>query len=368
MNLKSLSKVIGLTALSGVVLISACKKKETGEEQSFTELETAVINDFVDVVANPLYAQFELKASELKVAIQNLANDPTEANLVKAKDAWKAVRVVWEQSEGFLIGPVDYLNYDPYMDTWPTDHNAMNDLLAGTTPLTVDFLAGLDDPENASELTLRGFHPLEYLLWGLGGNRVAATYTAREKEYMVALAADVHNNVAALKSSWLPGTINYSELIKNPGAGNDSYRNKRESIEAIANALIDICSEVGEGKMLDPFDPADSTISESPYSHNSIADFKNNIIGARNVYTCSFDGKTGKSLSDLVKANNAALDLEIRQKFDAAIGTFDGFTVTFEEAVYNQRNQVQTVLDALAGLQSTIGDKLVPYIRQYVKD
>lgn len=369
MNLKSLSRVVGVTALSGVVFIAACKKKDTDDQQSFTELETSVINDFVDVVANPLYAKFELLASELKVAVQNLANDPSEANLVKAKDAWKAVRVVWEQSEGFLIGPVDYLNYDPYMDTWPTDHNAMNDLLNGTTPLTVAFLAGLDDPENASELTLRGFHPLEYLLWGLGGNRTASSYTAREKEYMVALAADVHNNVAALKASWLPGTINYSDVIKTPGATNDNYRSKRESIEAIANALIDICSEVGEGKMVDPYDPApDSTISESPYSHNSIADFKNNIIGARNVYTCSFDGKTGKSLSDLVKANNAALDAEIRQKFDAAIGTFDGFTVTFEEAVYNQRNQVQTVLDALAGLQATIGEKLVPYIQQYVKD
>ncbi len=370
MNIRTLSRITGIAAITGAMFIASCDKNKGGDEElTFPELETAVINDFVGVVANPLYAKFETLAAELKTAVEALAANPTEANLTKAKDAWKAVRVIWEQSEGFLIGPVDYLNYDPYMDTWPTDHNAMNDLLNGTTPLTVAFLTGLDDPEDATELTLRGFHPLEYLLWGQGINRAASTFTAREKEYMVALATDIHNNVAALKASWLPGTIDYASIIQNPSVTNADYRNKRESLEAIANALIDICSEVGEGKMLEPYDPVpDSTITESPYSHNSIADFRNNIIGARNVYTCSFDGKTGKSLSDLVKVNNAALDAEIKQKFDAAIGTFDGFTTTFEDAVYNQRNQVQTTLDALGNLQTTIGDKLVPYIQQYVKD
>lgn len=370
MNFKSLSKITGIAAISGALLIASCKKNKVDEELTFPELETAVINDFVNVVANPLYAKFETLAQELKTAVETLAANPTEANLTKAKDAWKAVRVIWEQSEGFLIGPVDYKNYDPYMDTWPTDHNAMNDLLASTTPLTVSYLAGLDNPEDASELTLRGFHPLEYLLWGQGTNRSASTFTAREKEYMVALASDIHNNVAALKASWLPGsTDNYAAIIQNPSITNEDYRSKREALEAIANALIDICSEVGEGKMLEPYEPeADSTITESPYSHNSIADFKNNIIGAKNVYTCSFDGKTGKSLSNLVKANNSALDAEIKAKFDAAIGTFDGFTTTFEDAVYNQRNQVQTTLDALGNLQSTIQVDLIKYIQQYVKD
>lgn len=370
MNTRNITKVLGLAFLSGSVFFTSCKDKTPKPTtQTFAELEQSTLSDFVTVVGNPLYAQFETAAAALKTSVQNLANNTTDANLAAARTAWKNVRVLWEQSEGFLIGPVDDLNYDPYMDTWPTDHNAMDNLLSSGTPITVAYLSGLDDPEDASELTLRGFHPLEYLLWGLGGNREASTITAREKEYMVALAEDVHNNVSALKASWLPGSIYFANKLMNPGTGNDLYANKKEALEALANALIDICSEVAEGKMLEPYEPnPDSTITESPYAHNSIADFKNNIIGARNVYTCTFGGATGKSLSDLVGFNNKSLDLEIKQKFEVAINSFDGFTTTFESAIYNQRPQVQNTLDALNSLKTTLDDKLIPYIRQYVKD
>ncbi len=118
------------------------------------------------MVGNPLYLDFKAKATDLNTAVAQLAANPTQANLDAARNAWKAVRVIWEQSEGFLIGPVDDDNYDPYMDTWPTDHNAMKDLLNSGTPLTLDYLAGLDNPEDAAELTLRGFHPLEYTAMG----------------------------------------------------------------------------------------------------------------------------------------------------------------------------------------------------------
>lgn len=365
-------KKYALLALIGGGLLAAtmtgCSSDKDPEPAvDFNALKSQVLTDFVDVVGNPLYADFKSRAEALNNAVVALNANPTQANLEAARTAWKSVRVVWEQSEGFLIGPVDDDNYDPYMDTWPTDHNAMESLLDGSDALTVDFLAGITT-ENETELTLRGFHPLEYMLWGVGGNKQAADFTAREKEYMVALAADVLSNVSKLQASWLPGDIYFANELTHPGAGS-RYENKRDALEALANALIDICSEVGEGKMVEPFNlPGDSTITESPYSHNSIVDFKNNITGAKNVYLCVYGNKSGKSLSDLVKANNAALDQEIRQKFDVAINSFDGITTTFEQAIYTQRNQIQNTLTALASLKGTIGEKLVPYIRQYVAD
>jgi len=372
-----LMKKYAVLGLAGLALLATtqtgCKSDSDPQPvEDFNQLKTQVLSDFVNVVGNPLYADFKAKASDLNNAVTTLSANPTPANLEAARNAWKAVRVIWEQSEGFLIGPVEDDNYDPYMDTWPTDKTRMNDLLAGNQALTVEYLAGLDNPEEEAELTLRGFHPLEYMLWGAGGNKQASELTAREKEYMTALAADVLNNVSKLQASWLPGATYFGKELMNPGAGS-RYENKRDALEALANALIDICSEVGESKMVEPFQPnnpaqADSIVSESPYSHNSIADFRNNIIGARNVYLCTYGAGSGKSLSDLVKANNASLDQEIKQKFEVAIGSFDGITTTFEQAIYIQRNQVQNTLTALQSLKGTLDDKLVPYIRQYVND
>ncbi|WP_118974152.1 imelysin family protein [Taibaiella koreensis] len=366
-----------LLGFAGAALLTAtmtgCKSDSDPQPaEDFNQLKSLVLSDFVNVVGNPLYADFKAKATELDNAVKALAANPTPANLEAARTAWKAVRVIWEQSEGFLIGPVEDDNYDPYMDTWPTDKTRMNDLLAGTQALTVEYLAGLDNPDEEAELTLRGFHPLEYMLWGADGNKQAAALTAREKEYMTALSADVLNNVNKLQASWLPGATYFGKELMTPGAGS-RYENKRDALEALANALIDICSEVGESKMVEPFQPnnpaqADSTISESPYSHNSITDFRNNIIGARNVYLCTYGANGGKSLSDLVKANKAALDQTIRQKFEVAINSFDGITTTFEQAIYTQRNQVQNTLTALQSLKETLEGELVPYITQYVTD
>lgn len=360
-------KKYAILALTGGALfattLTGCKSDpEPTPAVDFNALKTEVLGDFVNVVANPLYADFKAKATELNTAVATLVATSNQANLEAARTAWKAVRVIWEQSEGFLLGPVDYDNYDPYMDTWPTDHNAMESLLASSQILDGNFLAGLDDPESEAELTLRGFHPLEYMLWGVGGNREASSITPREKEYMVALAADVLNNVTNLQTNG--NTFFTNELMK-PGVTGSRYESKHDALEALANALIDICTEVGEGKMVEPFAPtnpgqADSTKTESPYSHNSVADFKNNIIGARNVYLCSYGNSKGKSLSDLVRANNAALDQEIKSKFEIAINSFDGITTTFEQAIYNQRNQVQNTLTTLGSLKESIGTKLVP--------
>lgn len=362
----ALLPVVGLALLT--TTFTSCKDdKKVEPEMTFDETKVKVLADFGTTVGNPLYSDFEAKAANLKTAVTTLASNPTPANLEAARTAWKDVRIVWEQSEGFLIGPVEDDNYDPYMDTWPTDHNAMDSLLQGSQALTADYLSGVGT-SNEAELTLRGFHPLEYLLWGTDGNR-QASFTPREKEYMVALATDIHNNVSALKTK---GVAFFASELSQPAVTGSRYTSKKDALEAIANGLIDIVGEVGEGKMVEPFgatvNDADSTITESPYSHNSLIDFRNNIIGARNAYLCTYGSATGKSLSDLVKANNATLDQTIKTQFDAAINSFDGITTTFEKAVYNQRSQVQNTITALTTLKGTLEDNLVPYIQQYVKD
>lgn len=341
------------------VFVLSCNNDDDNTTTDFATLETEVLSSFVSTIGTPMYADFKTKAEELNDAVNTLAGNPTAANQQAAQAAWKAVRVVWEQSEGFLIGPVEDDNYDPYMDTWPTDRNELDNLIAGTQPLDAAALGGFTDEE--TQLTLRGFHPLEYLLWKSDVN-----YSDREKAYMKGLAGDILNNVNGLNESW-PA---FAQELTKPGESNSRYESKQEALNALASGFVDICNEVGESKMAEPFNatPPDSTKAESPYSHNSMVDFRNNIQGAYNVYLCKYADNTGKSLSDLVAANNKTLDQSIKTKFETAIASFGQVTGTFEQAIYDQRPAVQNIMDAINDLKESVDEPLHDYIQQYVKD
>lgn len=338
-------------------LFSCSKNKDNDDSNAnIQQVQTQALKDFVDVLGKPLYADFVTKGTALNDAVKALVAAPTPANQAAAQQAWVATRVVWEQSEGFLIGPVEDDNYDPNMDTWPTDRNSIDSMLEKNPNMDDAFLNNVDD-------ALKGFHPLEYYLWDFDPSK----YTENQKKYMTALAANILDNTKALQNSWTTGGFG-DEIIN---AGNTGrYKSQEEALEAIANALIDICHEVGESKMPTPFGPpADSTQTESPYSHNSVADFKNNITGALNTYTCSYGGTTGKSLSDLVQINNRNLDNQIKQAFNTAISSFSSLdNTTFEKAIYNSRSAVQNTIDAIEALQTLLNDQLIPYIQKYIKN
>src|ERR1700712_821130 len=149
---------------------SACRKAESGStNEDFNTLKQSVLNDFVDNVAIPQYQNLSTTANTLNADIVNLNTDATEANLAKAKQSWKDLRTSWEQCEGFLFGPVEDDNYDPNMDSWPVDYVQLDSLLASANPLQIT------DIQNLGTLSLRGFHPIEYILWGVDGNRSATS-------------------------------------------------------------------------------------------------------------------------------------------------------------------------------------------------
>lgn len=91
------------------------------------------------------------------------------------------------------------------------------------------------------------------------------------------------------------------------------------SVEAIIEGCKDIANEVGESKIGDPLSKwTDGKLGEavlaveSWYSWHSRDDYSNNILSIRNSYYGSLDGTVAeKSLSAIVKADSAALDVKI---------------------------------------------------------
>lgn len=363
-----MKKTLWVACIAGVTLFG-CKKEDKNNAASTTEdfktVEQKTLNDFTDIVAVQQYADLAMKADALNATVNILSGNATEVNLNNARAAWVDMRAVWEQCEGFLFGPVDEDSYDPSMDTWPTDFRQMDSLMNTATPLSQSTLQNIT-------LSLRGFHPLEYILFGEEGSRTAASISPRQKEYMINLAEDLQTNCHALSNSWSPNGGNFAGLVKSAGYGSTKYTSRREVFLAIADGLTGICEEVGTGKMLDPMganvSEANPALVESPYSGNSATDFRNNIIGLENVYLSRYGSKDGMGLSDVVKANNQALDNKIRTQISAAINSFNAITVKYELAIFTQRTQIQNVQIALANLQTTLDGELHSYINQYIKD
>jgi predicted lipoprotein len=342
-----------------ILVATACNKASNSDTAAdFATTEKAVLTDFTNNVALSGYLKLSVSAASLNTSLQNLNSTTNDANLTTAKNNWKNLRETWEQCEGFLFGPVEDNDYDPNMDTWPTDYTQMDSLLNSSNALEVADIQNLT-------LSLRGFHPIEYILFGDHGSRTAVSITARQKKYMISLSTDLTNTCNALYLSWSSAPVNFGQLVIKAGEGSTKYATKKEAFLAMVNAMTDICDEVGGGKMKEPYDAQDPQLVESPYSGNSLPDFKNNIIGLQNVYL-GLNG--GKSIKDLVAAKNKSLDNTIQSQITAAINSFANITLTYEQAIITQRVQAQQTMTALNTLKETLDTQLVDFIQQNIKD
>lgn len=248
-----------------------------------------MVDNLADNIITDTYIDLNTAASTLIGAVTALtAGVPTEANMNAAQVQWKATRVPWETSEGFLFGPVDALGIDPSIDSWPLNTPDLQDFLAANPNATQA------DVENASD-DLRGFHAMEYLLFGDGvsdNDKAAAELTSAEANYLVALAQAFKARVELLETSWVTdfgGKGPYATLLKTPGASNASYKSYSAVLQELISAIAGIADEVGNAKMSEPLGTslatADTSKVESQYSWNSLTDFHNNIQSVMNVYT-----------------------------------------------------------------------------------
>lgn len=359
-----MKKLVFLFAASGCIALASCSKdSDNGTSQTdFATLQDSVLIDFVNKTAIPGYEDLLSKATTFDNVVTALNTTPNDANLAAAQTAWRNMRSTWEQCEGYLIGPVEDDNYDPNMDTWPVDFQQMDSLLASPNTLEVA------DIEALSTLSLRGYHPIEYILWGTDGQRKAADLTTRQKKYINSLTADLKNTCTNLRNSWIASGGNYGAKVLAAGKGAQPFTTKQSAFLAITGGLADICGEVGDSKMKEPYDARDPSIVESPFSGNSLIDFKNNIKGAHDVYMGTFLGSSGKSLHHLVAAKNLALDNKIQQQFDAAIGSFDAISLPYEQAIISERVQSQQVMTNLATLKTTLEEDLHKFFVDNIND
>jgi putative iron-regulated protein len=357
-------KIISITpVLAGLLIISSCKKDNTNNNVTVqATLEQNVLTDFAENLVNPNYQDIQAKALIMKNAISTFNASPTDANLLAIRTAWVNTRTTWESCEGFLFGPVEDFDYDPDMDDWPVNKTDLDALLASSNPLQVSDISNLGT-------TLKGFHAIEYVIFGVGGTQKAANISPRDTVYLSSLGQSLYNTTTELRNSWDPTQANNFTLqVVNAGKGSTRFTTRQAVFLALVGSMSDICNEVANEKMQTPFAAQDSTLDESSFSHNSVNDFRNNITGVLHAYKCEYTGTGGHSLSELIASKNASLDNTIQTQINAAIASFNQITTTYEKAIYTQQTQVKAVQAAINTLKATLDGDLTNFIQVNVKD
>lgn len=346
-------------------LTSACgdDSGEVVDSTGFSDSE--IITDYADQVVVPTYESLDTRANELQVAVDALAADPTEENLSAAQDAWVATRLPWEQSEGMLFGPVDTNGYDPALDSWPLNKTDLDGVLAGDATLDQPYIKSLGE-------NLKGFHTIEYLLFGEANDKAAADLTDRELDYVKATTAEMVRITGLLADSWttgIDGNPAYRDVFVSAGdAENDKFPSQSAAGQQIVSGMVAILQEVGEGKIGGPFSASDTTLVESQFSFNSLTDFTNNIKSVQNCYLGSVPeaGTSGKGLNQYVAAQDSELNARVEAEIEAAIAALGEIPAPFRDAVLSEDDEVkakvQAAIDAIAVVEVSLQEDVLPLL------
>ncbi len=361
----------------GASYFVAIKAKDAAGESDYSNIEkftvktpnpedanASIPNILSSIGTNVVLASYDDLATKAQGLVDRLVefqSSSTDENLRKVQFAWRDARRPWEQTESFLFGPVDSQGLDPSLDSWPVNRTDLDNVLNSDKTLDVPTVEALED-------TSKGFHTIEYLIFGEANNETAAGITARESEYLVSATTVFHQDADELADAWRPAKGNFLEKLATAGeAGNTTYPSEASALEELVTGMIVIIDEVGNAKIADPFSETNAEKVESQFSYNSLLDFENNIRGAENVYLGRYLQKDGPGLNDLVRRNDAELDTKIRQKFDAAINAIQAIPFPFRDSISNEQGRalISTAQLKTSELQAVIEGELKPKIASY---
>ena len=320
------NKTFGQQAIDGCTKLVAQLEAANAAIASakLTEAQEAHLREVLKVLVSnvivPTYTRLADSTEDLEKTLHGLTVITiTQEQIDKACDDFKAARLYWEQSEAFLGGAASDFDIDPTIDSWPLNRSL----------LLSYFNNGMND-EMLDDATILGFHALEFILFRDGQPRKVAelkgndTYKnfeqitgAQELAYAQTICTLLKERTFQLQVAWEGETkanaarvsvvktagldivtergLSYGENLAQAGiSGSGSTFTTLKSAIAQVLALdegscVAICNEVGTAKIANPFANGDVSYVESPYSYNSITDFRDNIRSIRNVWLGSTD-------------------------------------------------------------------------------
>nr|WP_295887277.1 imelysin family protein [uncultured Devosia sp.] len=294
-------------------------------------------------------------AKALDVAVDALIANPSEATLQAAKDAWKAARIPYQQTEAFRFGSPIVDEWEGRVNAWPLDEGLIDYVDASygsesdsnalyvanviaNPKITIDGVEldateitpallqdSLQEAAGVESNVATGYHAIEFLLWGQDLNGTGPGAGARPfTDYSTAEHAD--RRAAYLKAASTLLVSDLEEMVANwtaDGAARAALPDLGISAILTGMGSLSFGEVAGERMKLglllhDPEEEHDC------FSDNTHVSHLNDAIGVQNVYLGKYtrtDGSVveGPSLSDVIASKDATLDTEIKALLDDTI-------------------------------------------------
>ncbi len=392
------------------VTFSSCSDDDVTDSPNNTlsEKETLLKSASTDYVNNVIYptygnlaTQTGLLYEQLNAVKEKFKADPSSVSqndIDQICSTFLEARSYWEETEAFLYGAATDFGIDPHIDTWPLDLDGLVTELKNS-----DKIAQLDNGNEgiayaANKLgqELLGFHGIEFIIFRNGQNRdvksllgndpdlislYGANISGREELiYATAVAGDLRDRCYQLNVAWNPdapqeqktrvidecelqytvgsGQLTYGENMLIAGQAGSTYTTWRQVASTIlTSGCQNISNEVYSQKMGNAYNGSDPNYIESPYSHRSFYDFKDNILSIQHSLYGNVDNDLTKdnSLMGYLKKYNPTIASELETSLQEAFNALDACIATGVEFGDNPTaDYVKTAIDAIQNLDSNL--------------
>jgi putative iron-regulated protein len=377
-SLRRKNSLLAVLAFAFSPALLACGSSDDG---SAGVSEADVVNHYADAV----YAAYSASASaagDLDAALVALIDSPSQDALDAARDAWRAHREPYDQTDTFRFydGPIDNSEDgpEPLINSWPLDEvyidYVKDDPDAGIINLVKDFptidedLLVDENGKGGEKDISTGSHAIEFLLWGQDfdadgpGDRPWKDYvtdgtgTAKNQDrrgtYLKLVGGLMARNLRTVADAWAPGEDNYGKDFR--------ALDFKEALRRILTGMGTLAgSELSGERMSTAYDDKDQEDEHSCFSDNTQRDLYLNALGIQNVYLGRYGDDTGPGLYDIVKKKDAALADKLKNQLQATQDAMDAIPKPFDQAILGDdsdvgRTKIHTAIKALKAEADTI--------------
>jgi len=335
MKISTLALSIGMAAM-GAGFANAAEPGADAILKTYADIGLATFEDALST------------ARALDAATDALIANPSEETLAAAREAWKASRPSYQQTEAYRFGNPIVDEWEGRVNAWPLDEGLIDYVDASygaesdenglyTANIIANSRITIDGTEvDAAEITpaflqdtlqeaggieanvSTGYHAIEFLLWGQdlhgteagAGERPFTDYSTdanakRRGQYLDAATDLLVTDLEEMVANWQDG-----------GAARAALPEQGLATILTGMGSLSFGELAGERMKLglllhDPEEEHDC------FSDNTYISHLNDAIGIQNVYLGKYtrvDGSVveGASISELIAARDAALDTEIK--------------------------------------------------------